>query len=394
MTFPLAGVRVLDLGDEPVALASRLLGDLGADVVRVEPPKGDSLRTRGPFVHGKRGIERGLAHLLYNAGKRSVAIDLESPESASLLRPLMAAATVVIAPLEPGETLRAILVEGVLESFASHTGLVQPVFRRDSDARATDLIGIAAGGQLFLNGDQADPPNHPAGNLAYKQLSLASALAAMSLVMESSAGRPPGRIAVSMQEAVMTTTIQSANENYWHWNKTVPVRRGIENLGGRTIFPTADARFVSFYQHPPSWGAFAGWYADLFGDERFNSPEWDDGLYRLRNNAAISEATARICLLMNRETLVAEAQKRQILVVPVQDASNIASDPHLRERGFFQRVPVPQLEEELELYRPPFISSAYRAVAKSAPSLGQHTAEVLAEWCGVTRPTASQAARA
>ena len=312
----------------------------------------------------------------------------------ALFEKLIGAATVVIAPLEPLTEVSRLLEPARLDEIAPNTGVVQPVFRRDSDDRATDLIAIAAGGQLFLNGDQSDPPNHPAGNLAYKQLSLASALAAMSLILESAAGRRPGRIVVSMQEAVMTTTIQSANENYWHWNKTIPVRRGIENLGGRTVFPAADGKFVSFYQHPPSWSAFAEWCAELLNDDRFKRPAWEDGLYRLRNNAEVVEASARICLLMDRETLVREAQARQILVVPVQDVSNIANDPHLRERGFFQRIELPQLDEELELYRPPFISSSYRPMAKRAPALGEHTAEVLSEWCGMETPAEVLAVRA
>ncbi|MGE0598391.1 MAG: CoA transferase [Dehalococcoidia bacterium] len=393
MTFPLNGVRVLDFGDEPVVLASRLLADLGADVVRVETPTPDWIRARGPFVHGEQGLERSLAHLLYNAGKRSVALDPAASSARDAIRKLIPAATVVIAPLEPSEDLRRLISPAAFENLAPKTGLVQPVFRRGSDDRATDLIGIASGGQLYLNGDMEDPPNHPAGNLAYKQLSLASALAAMSLVMESFAGRAPGRIEVSMQEAVMTTTIQSANENYWHWNKTIPVRRGIENLGGRTVFPAADGKFVSFYQHPPSWGAFADWCAELLDDERFKGLEWDDGLFRLRNNAQIAEATRQICLLMDRDALVREAQSRQILVVPVQDVANIANDPHLRARGFFQMVREPALNEELEVYRSPFISSAYAPAAKAAPMLGEHTTEVLAEWCGIELSASAAAAR-
>ncbi|MGE0597954.1 MAG: CoA transferase [Dehalococcoidia bacterium] len=382
MNFPLASVRVLDLADEPVALAPRLLADLGADVVRVEPPTGDWLRMRGPFVHGERGLERGLAHLNYNAGKRSVALDLETKNGIVRLKQLLGKASVVIAPLEPADHLAPLLEE---EEFSrcSSAGLVVPVFRRGAPDRATDLTGIAAGGQLFLNGDSEDPPNHPAGNLAYKQLALASALAAMSLILEASDGRKPGRIEVSMQEAVMWTTIQSANENYAFWDRPTPARRGLGNLAGQSVFRTSDDLFVSFSQHPPAWPAFARWYEERFADSQYTAPQWEDGLYRVQNNQAIVEATERLCASMGREELVTDAQERGILCVPVHDVSGIATDQHLRERGFFSNVELPQLGEELELIRPPFISSNYRSAARAAPALGEQTDEVFREWCGI-----------
>jgi crotonobetainyl-CoA:carnitine CoA-transferase CaiB-like acyl-CoA transferase len=97
---------------------------------------------------------------------------------------------------------------------------------------------------------------------------------------------------------------------------------------------------------------------------------------------------------MASQTVIAEAQKRQILCVPVQGVAAIANDNHLRERGFFQRVQFEQLDEELELFRAPFVSSSYRAEARPAPALGQHTAEVLLEWCGLDVRSETEAVRA
>ena len=371
---------MLDLGDEPVALASRLLADLGADVVRVEASGGDWLRRRGPFVGGQVDIEGAMAHILYNAGKRSLAIDFGRDGAFPVLRALGQRCDIVVAPLAPQATLAAALRD---IAGTGTTGWVQPVFRRGAQAESTDLIGIAAGGQLFLNGYSEDPPNHPAGNLAFKQLSLASAFAAMSMILEKAAGRTPGRVEVSMQEAVMWTTIQSANQNYWHWHKTAPGRRGIENVGGQTIFPTRDGKYVSLYHHPPAFGAFARWYNQLFNDDRFTRDPWDDGFYRFEHSGEIREITARLCASMDRDAVVADAQLRGILAVPVQGMADIANDPHLRERGFFQQVWFEQLERDLEIMRAPFISSGYVVTPKVAPALGQHSREVLQQWCNI-----------
>ena len=86
----LNGVRVLDLSDEPLAHGARLLADLGADVVRVEHARGDALRRRPPFLDDAEGdVERGYAHLLYNGGKRSLAVDTEDPAIWAALTPLI-----------------------------------------------------------------------------------------------------------------------------------------------------------------------------------------------------------------------------------------------------------------------------------------------------------------
>lgn len=377
MQPPLADLVVLDLSDEPVALAARLLADLGAEVIRVEPSGADAMRQAPPFVDGVPGLERSLAHIAYNAGKKSLALDFETPRAWEVIARLARRADVVIAPLRRGSLAKAFFAESSFKQNAGNAGLVDPVFRRWREDECTDLIGLAAGGQLCLNGYAEDPPNHAAGNLAYKQLGLACSMAAMSLVLERSAGRDPGRIQVSMQEAVMWTTIQSANQNYWHWHKTSPVRRGIDNVGGQTIFQAKDGKYLSLYHHPPAFAAFARWYAELFGDESFTGPPWDDGYYRFEHGAEITGITARLCASMAREDVITEAQKRGILAVPVQSVSEIATDPHLRERGFFQPVHVEPLGKDLELLRAPFISSLYTSVAKPPPALGQHSSEVL-----------------
>ena len=375
--FPLTGLIVLDLTDEPVALAPRLLGDLGAEVIRIESSSGDELRRAAPFVHDEPGLERSLLHLLLNAGKYSVAADLASTSCWDIAARIAAQADVVIAPLSRSPLARAFFEASNFEQAAPGVGLVDPVFRREEEHEVTDLVGLAAGGQLYLNGFPEDPPNHAAGNLAYKQLALASSLAAMSLVLEKAAGRVPGRIQVSMQEAVMWTTIQTANENYWHWHKTIPARRGITNVGGQTIYQAVDGQYLSLYHHPPAFAAFARWYAELFDDDTYTRAPWDDDVYRFSHAAEVVRITQRVCSSMARDLIVAEGQKRGILAVPVQGVAEIAADPHLRERRFFQRTRIAQLGEDLELLRAPFVSSRYTAEAKPPPALGEHSREVL-----------------
>ncbi|MCL4232203.1 MAG: CoA transferase [Dehalococcoidia bacterium] len=383
MTLPLGSVVVLDLADEPMVLASRLLADLGADVIRVEPIGGDGVRRRGPFVGGIEGLERGLAHIRYNAGKRSLALALDRPEAWEAARALASRADIAIVPMEADALTGEFVAEAHLGAVSPGPGVIEAVLRRDAAREpVADLVGVAAGGMLYLNGYPEDPPNHPAGQLAYKQTSLAAALGAVSLLLESQAGRRGCRIVVSMQEAMMWTTIQSGNQNYWHWYRQRPRRRGLANVGMQTIFRARDGKWVSFYQHPPAWGRFAAWAREALGESRFEAPEWHDAGYRLEQHAQVVAVTARLCESLDCADLVAEAQRRAILVVPVQGVMDIARDPHLRARGFFQKVWHEQLGMDIEVMRPPFVSSAYAASARPAPALGEHTRSVLKELCG------------
>ncbi len=382
--LPLASVRVLDLSDEAVALAPRLLADLGAEVYRVESATGDALRRRGPFLDGQAGIERSLAHLLYNAGKRSVALALDTPAAWELLDRLVAAVQVVIAPLEKSDHARRFFDETRFGAAHPGAAIVDSVFRRGAPETAvTDLVGAAAGGLLYLNGYPEDAPNVPAGRLAYKQLSLAVSLAAMSLIMARGRGRA-GRQVVSMQEAVMLTTVQTANENYWHWRRTVPQRRGIAGLSGRSIFQAADGLWLSFTIPPPYWGAYTVWLADVTGCTEFQSEQWRDRNYQLEHIEDTTRATETLCAALPRAHLVQEGQRRHLLVLPVNDVAGLAADPHLRERGFFAPVWHPQFERALTMPASPMLSSAYEAVTTPAPVLGQHTAAALRALAGLT----------
>src|SRR5262245_26286061 len=87
---PLADVRILDLAGEAGVFAGRQLADLGADVIRVEPPGGDAVRRRQPFLEDNRGAERSLYHLHFNANKRGVTLDLRRPEGVEVLKRLAA----------------------------------------------------------------------------------------------------------------------------------------------------------------------------------------------------------------------------------------------------------------------------------------------------------------
>src|SRR6266851_5342824 len=98
----LQGFRVLDLTDEPGFLAGRLLGDLGADVIKVEPPGGHPIRRRGPFWQDRPDPERSLTWLAQNTSKRGITLDLEKPRGRELFLDLCEKADAVLETARPG----------------------------------------------------------------------------------------------------------------------------------------------------------------------------------------------------------------------------------------------------------------------------------------------------
>ncbi len=366
---------MLDLGDEATVFGARLLAELGADVVRIEDASGDSVRKRPPFLDGEEGVERGLAYLLYNAGKRSVALDLRLPAAWDVIRRVAFAADVVLGPLANVSHVQR-LFDDLETAGDGAPGLVELVFRRGAPAEvATDLIATAAGGLLVLGGYPQDPPNWPAGELAYKQASLAVAEAALALLLEREGGRRPGRAVVSLQEAVNITTVQTANANWLHWHGRVPTRH--QPMTPFSIQRSRDGQWLSFTIHPPNWPKYVDWVNRDLGDTSLSGPEWADGMHRAVHADEMSYVTAALCAKYTRAELIDEGQARGLLILPVNTLADLASDPHLVERGLYEDVLHPQLGRTVRTLRSAFLSDAHATHAFAAPALGQHTGEVL-----------------
>lgn len=372
---PLADVTVLDLSDEATVFGARLLAEQGADVVRVEHAQGDPIRKREPFLKDEPGTERSLAHLLYNAGKRSCALDLENAEAWDIVHRLAAASDVVIGPLARRPEVLA-LFDALAAQGDAGPGIVEVVFRRGAPNEvATDLITTAAGGLLTLNGFPQDPPNYPAGELGYKEGSLAAAEAAVALILEQRRSGRSGRVTVSLQEAVNLTTVQTANANFYKWHGQIPSRH--TPVASGITFQSGDGKWTSFTIHPPNWPRFVDWVEEVLGTSELRDPDWTDEQLRATRRGEIAALTQALCQRLDQSELIREGQRRGLLVLPVNSVADIAVDPHLVERGFIEEVWHPQFDTHLRLPRTSFLSGSHEGEGRPAPTLGQDTEAVL-----------------
>ena len=385
---PLADIRVLDLAGEAGVFAGRQLGELGADVVRVEPPGGDATRRRRPFLDGEEGVERSLYHLHFNVNKRGVILDLEQPRGVDALRRLAAAADVLIETRAPGEM--DALGAGYDDLRALNPALIYTTvtpFGQQGPARhyrGNDLIGAATSGLMYLNGMPDDPPNQPGSEQAYHMASLVAASGTlMAIVARERDGERRGRrVDVSIQEAASMATLQTANANLYTWHGQIPRRQGMGGAAGRRgLFQCRDGLWVNFTIPPPFWDSFVEWLNDEGIESPLGGAQWRDMAYRIEHGEVIARAIDELRQRYDRAGLFHEGQRRRLLVMPVNTVEDLLVDEQLQARDYFVQVEHAELGRTLTDAGVPYHFSATPArVHRRAPLLGEHTKEVFREW--------------
>ena len=163
---PLAALRVLELADETGQFCGKLLGDLGAEVVKIEPPGGEPCRRIGPFVDDIPHPERSLSFWYYNTSKRGITLNLDAADGLHLFQRLAATADVILETFRPGYLSSlgcdyAALSQqkpGLVLCSLTPFGQTGPW----RDYLSSDLLHIAAGGEMASSGyDEEDAPNAP-----------------------------------------------------------------------------------------------------------------------------------------------------------------------------------------------------------------------------------------
>jgi crotonobetainyl-CoA:carnitine CoA-transferase CaiB-like acyl-CoA transferase len=398
----LAGVRVLDLTDESGWLAGKLLGDLGADVVKVEPPGGDPGRRRGPFLGGRADPERCLRWLALNTSKRSLVLDLEDGAARGTFRALVARADVLLESFAPGWLAARSLAPQDLYALNPRLvhGSITPFGSEGPRAgfRASDLVVVAMGGNAAMTGD---PDRAPLRCTLPTSTFHGAPEAALGVVLALHARRATGRgtrVDVSLQECQLATLMGGPGQLALRGR--APRRSGPRTGRTREIWPAKDG-WVSFglrggAARVPGLVALVGLMA-----ESGMAPEWLRALdwSRFDPNALADDELARLeaafgafFLSRTRAELFAEALRRRILLAPCNDAAAVLAEEQLRARDLFTALDSP--EPGVRLLHPARCartSAGGTDVRGRAPRVGEHGAEVLREWGGVEPASGSAA---
>jgi crotonobetainyl-CoA:carnitine CoA-transferase CaiB-like acyl-CoA transferase len=383
----LSEYRALDLSGPLGFLTGKILADLGADVIKIEPPAGDPSRAWPPFRNGE-----SLFWSAFNANKRGITLDLASEDARCVFRELARTADFVVETFEPGYLASLGLDYGTLARDNPRLIVVSvtPYGQHGpwSRFKASDIEIMAASGAMSLAGEKDGEPMR----VSLPQAGMwAGAEAAMGALTASVYRMQTGRgqwVDVSAQMAVIAGLAHAPA--FWDLNGVNEQRAGVY-VTGRSV---TGARMRAFWPCRDGWlnfivyGGPAGRHTNQRLVEWMEERGMDPGVLRSTNwgTFAVTELTqeqidaieapiGQFLATLTKQEFLEGAAARQMLGYPVQTAEDIHRDPQLRARGFWQQVGA---GPDAICYPGSFaiVDGERLPIRRPAPKIGEHNDEV------------------
>jgi crotonobetainyl-CoA:carnitine CoA-transferase CaiB-like acyl-CoA transferase len=379
---PLTGVRVLDLGHYiAIPILTRMMADLGAEVIKVEAaPHGDLSRFT-PIV--KNGYSGGF--IQHNRGKQSVCIDLKKPQGAAIVRELARHVDVITENYSPGVLPRYGLGYEDFRQVNQHVIMCSiSGFGQDGPLKhrvGNDTVALAMSGLMHLTGDPDGPPVYVGLFIADENAGvhgLAAVCAALYYREKTGIGQ---YIDLSLLECMFhlhDTAIQFYVMSDGQLN---PNRFGSHHylLAPCGIFKASDGYVViTVLDH--QWETFCN---TIGRREWLNDPRFATREARVENRLQLAKLLEEwLQAFATRDEPIAILEKARILSAPVLDIAQIINHPVIQQRGAMQAIPHPGLGQ-VAIPKSPFRMSETPALIRSrAPLLGEHNANILSRYLG------------
>jgi crotonobetainyl-CoA:carnitine CoA-transferase CaiB-like acyl-CoA transferase len=400
---PLTGIKVVELASENAAFAGKLLADLGADVVLVEPPGGHICRTYEPFVDDVRDPERSLWWWHYHTSKRGVVIDLDRIDGRAMFASLARGADLILEG-EPPDRLASLGVDHRdMREITPHLVWVSVTpFGRLSVRRnepVTDLTLLAGAGPVYHCGydDHSLPPVRGGGNQGYQIASLWAANAALVALIERDQSGVGQHVDVSMHAAANVTTEGGTYE--YLVAQTVLERQTGRHASDQPTTPAqhqaVDGRYVYIgftSGSVPQLRAILEWLDELGIRDEHPEAFWlEVGIERgglhfselgqdVEATAAFGSIRGALELIVSRlptREFFLGAAERGLSAGIVASIDEVLVDPHFVDREFAVTIPNPDFRTEVTYPGAPFLmrASPWR-LRHRAPRLGEHDMEV------------------
>lgn len=402
--LPLSPYRVLDLTEGGYNIGAKILGDLGADVIRIERPSGSPTRCNGPFHQGRVHPEASLFWFAFNLNKRGITLDVESPEGQAIFRRLAATADIVIESLGPHRMQQLGL--GYETLHAEHPSLIQSTitpFGHDgpyAHFQATDLTLWAMSGLQYASGDPDRPPVRITVPMAEAVTGAHAASGTMHALWYRTRTGEGQQVDVSGQIATITTNMAvSAYATAGTPIKREGEYRDVGYTRMRVLYQCKDG-YVAAFVMQGKWGAafngrIAHWMMedglapDFFQDFDWN--DWTPGVKHMKGLVEeakedirmIEEPFARFFLTKTKEEIFHRALADELMLAPVLTSADLYQWEQLQSRGFWAPVSHPELGATLN-YPGPFIKMSETPITfrRRAPTIGEHNHEVYVDELG------------
>ncbi|MDP2727202.1 MAG: CoA transferase [Dehalococcoidia bacterium] len=399
----LSPFRALDLAGELGFLCGKILGDLGADVIKIEPPGGDPGRNRGPFYQDQPHPEKSLYWFAYNNNKRGITLDLESATGRELFLRLIKDTDFVIESFAPGyldglglgyTALRKVKPALVMVSISPY-GQTGPY----SDYRASDLELMAMGGAMSVTGDPDRAPVRVSFPQAPMWAGMHAAMGALIAHYHRAITGEGQYVDVSAQASILWAIAHAPS--FWSVNQTIPAREGgyvtgrsITGAKMRVIFPCRDG-YLNFIVYGGPAGRHTNRELVKWMDEHGMATEWlkqknwddfDIATVTQEEIDLIEEPAAAFFQTINKAQFFQRVLAREMLGYPLATAEDALADPQLQERGFWQEVEHPELGRSIP-YPGPFaqLSECGCGIWRRAPLIGEQNEEIYVGELGLSK---------
>lgn len=377
MSGPLDGIRVLDLTSVVMGpYCTVMLADMGADVIKIENPSGDTTRYLGPSKH--HGMGSLFLHL--NRNKRSIALDLKSAEGKEALLALVKEADVFVHTMRPKTMAKLGLSYGDLKPINNrlvYCGMYG--FSKDGpygDKPAYDDIIQAASGVAAAQGQITGSPQYLATVLADKTAGLVGLSAILSALYQRERSGVGQEIEVPMFETMVSYTMMEHMYGETFAPAIGPMYYSRVTSPYRKPYKTKDGYIGVMIYNDKHWRAFfevAG-RKDLAEDERFfdmaSRTEHIDFVYRTVEEVMANKTTGEWLEVL---------EAADIPCTNINTPDDLFKDPHLNAIGFFEKVEHPTEGEIRNMKFPISFSETPVSLSRLAPNLGQHNEEILRE---------------
>ena len=403
----LSSYRVLDLAEDGCMLCGKVLGDLGADVIKIEPPGGSPTRNIGPFYHDTPDPEKSLTWFFLGLNKRGITLKLETDDGRELFKKLVQTADFVVESFEPGymkslglgyAELEKIKPDIIMTSITPF-GQTGPYIHY----KVTDIVGVALSGMMWLYGEADRAPVRIPAPQFYLQGGLQGATGTMVAHYHRELTGEGQYVDQSCQQAIILTLMNAAE--YWdltgfnirgHGPGTrIPRPTPPGPLSGRSIYRCKDgyvmtglgggaqAGTVASTKALVAWANEDGYMLELkdfdwSGQDRQTLTQEDlDHRVHFLEEFLITKTKAE-CLQ--------RAVEHAILLIPANDAKDVWESPQMQYRGFFKQVEHSELGETIAYPGFPVIVGETRpGVRRRAPLIGEHNEEIYEKELGFSR---------
>ena len=393
----LKGLRLLDLTDEKGALCGKMFADLGAEVIKVEAPDGCSTRRIPPYLEDIADADHCLYSIAYHAGKKSVTANLATDDGRAIVADLAAESDFLVEshPLgyldSIGLGYSALARRNPRLIYASITpfGDTGP----GKDYAWADIISWAAGGQMYLMGEEGKPPLQ----MTLPQAGLhAGGEAAVAMMLAHYPRQIDGlgqRIVVNLQACIVWTLMNEQAMPFLHGShlSRTGVFFGSADARRKMVYQCKDGHISTLIAGGMTFGkstiALIEWMRENgFGSDWMRTKDWFSwvpGIFMAmteqdhQETDELEDTIQRFMITMTKQEIYAQALKRRIFLAPVATVADIAADEQLKARDFWTAVPHDTIGRTLT-FPGPFAKLTATPIGSTAraPRIGEHSDEI------------------